>query len=89
MVLHADAEGRAFLVQHLSELPTLLIVSQVALEPELGERMVRVTAALPGAGHLGVEVRKADGAKCPRCWTYAREVAAGADVCPKCQEALS
>ena len=27
--------------------------------------------------------------KCPRCWTYAPEVAAGAEVCPKCQEALS
>ncbi len=89
VLLHADAEGRAFLVRHLSELPTLLIVSQVTLEPELGERMVHVHAALPGAGHLGVEIRKADGAKCPRCWTYAPEVAAGADVCPKCQEALS
>ncbi len=89
VVLHADAEGREFLVRHLRELPTLLIVSQVALEKELTERMVRTTASLPGAGHLGIEVRKADGAKCPRCWTYAPEVAAGADVCPKCQEALS
>jgi isoleucyl-tRNA synthetase len=89
VVLHADAEGREFLVRHLRELPTLLIVSQVALEKEPTERMVRTTASLPGAGHLGIEVRKADGAKCPRCWTYAPEVAAGADVCPKCQEALS
>ena len=89
VVLHADAEGRDLLVQHLRELPTLLIVSQVALEKEPTERMVRGTAALPGAGHLGIEIRKADGAKCPRCWTYAPEVAAGADVCPKCQEALS
>jgi isoleucyl-tRNA synthetase len=88
-VLHADAEGREFLLRHLRELPTLLIVSQVALEKEPTERMVRTTASLPGAGHLGIEVRKADGAKCPRCWTYAPEVAAGADVCPKCQEALS
>ena len=89
VVLHADAEGREFLVEHLRELPQLLIVSQVALELQPTERMIRTTAALPGAGHLGIEVRKADGAKCPRCWTYAPEVAAGADVCPKCQEALS
>ena len=89
VVLHADAEGREFLVQHLRELPTLLIVSQVALEKDPTERMVRTTAALPGAGHLAIEIRKADGAKCPRCWTYAPEVAAGADVCPKCQEALA
>ncbi len=89
VVLHADAEGRELLVRHLGELPGLLIVSQVALEKEPTDRMVRATAALPGAGHLGIEVRKADGAKCPRCWTYAPEVAAGAEVCPKCQEALS
>ncbi|MGZ6076733.1 MAG: isoleucine--tRNA ligase [Myxococcaceae bacterium] len=89
VVLHADAEGHAFLARHLTELPTLLIVSQVTLESQPGERMVRAPASLPGAGHLGIEVRKADGAKCPRCWTYAPEVAAGADVCPKCQEALS
>ncbi len=89
VVLHADAEGRDFLIRHLRELPTLLIVSQVDLEKDPTERMVRTTAALPGAGHLGIEVRKADGAKCPRCWTYAPEVAAGAEVCPKCQEALS
>ena len=89
VVLHADAEGREFLVQHLRELPALLIVSQVALESRPTERMVRTSVALPGAGHLGVEVLRADGAKCPRCWTYAPEVAAGADVCPKCQEALS
>ena len=89
VLLHADAEGREFLVQHLRELPGLLIVSQVTLEKEPTERMVRTTAGIPGAGHLAIEIRKADGAKCPRCWTYAPEVAAGADVCPKCQEALS
>ena len=64
-------------------------MSQVALEKEPTERMVRTTAALPARGISAIEVRKADGAKCPRCWTYAPEVAAGADVCPKCQEALS
>jgi isoleucyl-tRNA synthetase len=89
VVLHADAEGHAFLARHLAELPTLLIVSQVALESRPIERMVRAPAALPGAGHLGIEVRKAEGAKCPRCWTYAPEVAAGDEVCRKCQEALS
>src|SRR5262249_15050849 len=66
VILHADGEGRAFLARHLPELPTLLIVSQVVLEGELTPRMVRTTAALPGAGHLGIEIRKADGAKCPR-----------------------
>jgi isoleucyl-tRNA synthetase len=89
VVLHADGEARALLVRHLAELPALLIVSQVQLVPQPTERMSRVEISLPGASHLGVEVRPADGAKCPRCWTYAPEVAAGAEVCPKCQAALA
>ena len=89
VVLQAEGEGREFLLRHLRELPTLFIVSQVALESRPTERMARVAAALPGGGQLGIEVQKAQGAKCPRCWTYAPEVAAGAEVCPKCQEALS
>jgi isoleucyl-tRNA synthetase len=66
-----------------------LIVSQVQLVGAPTERMTRVEANLPGASHLGVEVRPAEGAKCPRCWTYAPEVAAGDQVCPKCQAALA
>jgi isoleucyl-tRNA synthetase len=89
VVLHADGEARALLVRHLAELPALLIVSQVQLVAEPTERMSRAEAGLPGASHLGIEVRRADGDKCPRCWTYAPEVAAGAEVCPKCQAALA
>jgi len=88
VLLHADGEARAFLARHLAELPGLFIVSQVALEPRPSAGMVRAESVLPGGGHLGIEVRAADGAKCPRCWTYATEVAAGAEVCAKCQAAL-
>ena len=89
VLLHADGAAREFLTRHLPELPGLFIVSQVALEPRPTAGMARLESVLPDGGHLGIEVRGADGAKCPRCWTYATEVAAGAEVCAKCQAALT
>ena len=88
VVLHADAEGRA-----PRPAPPRAAHAPDRQPGGAGEGAHRAHGAhhrrAPGAGHLGIEIRKADGAKCPRCWTYAPEVAAGADVCPKCQEALS
>ncbi|MFZ5471314.1 MAG: isoleucine--tRNA ligase [Myxococcota bacterium] len=73
VVLGMPKETKDFLSSHLAELPGLFIVSQV----ELGD-----------AQALRVEVKKADGQKCPRCWTYSPEVGKKRDVCPKCAEAL-
>jgi isoleucyl-tRNA synthetase len=87
VLLHAEAADKEFLARHLAELPGLFIVSQVELLDAPAEDMHRVSG---GGQHetLGIAVRPADGAKCPRCWTYAVEVAAGAPVCNKCQAAL-
>jgi isoleucyl-tRNA synthetase len=87
VLLHAEAADKEFLARHLVELPGLFIVSQVELLDAATDRMQRVPASAQ-AETLGIEVRPADGAKCPRCWTYAVEVAAGAPVCNKCQAAL-
>ncbi len=87
VLLYPAEADREFLGRHLAELPGLFIVSQV----ELLEAATPGLQQVPGGSHfetLGVEVRPADGAKCPRCWTYAVEVAAGAAVCAKCQAAL-
>jgi isoleucyl-tRNA synthetase len=72
------AEGDTYrrLVEARDELPTLFIVSGV----ELAE------------GPLSVEVRRAGGKKCDRCWIYRDDV--GADpkhptVCGKCADALT
>ena len=57
-------------------LPTLFIVSKVAL----------------AEGPLGVEVARAPGAKCARCWTFREDVGQEprhAEVCGKCAAALS
>jgi isoleucyl-tRNA synthetase len=87
ILLHAQPSDREFLSRHLAELPGLFIVSQVELLDSETSGMQRVPS-----GHqtetLGIEVRPADGAKCPRCWTYAVEVASGEPVCRKCQAAL-
>jgi isoleucyl-tRNA synthetase len=87
VVLHADGGTRELLARHLAELPGLFIVSQVELSDAVTAGM-RPTTGLPGLESLLVAVRPADGAKCPRCWTYAVEVARGQPVCDKCRRAL-
>ena len=87
VLLHAETSDEEFLRRHLEELPGLFIVSQV----ELLEKEVPGMQRFPTGRRtetLGIEVRPADGAKCPRCWTYAVEVARGEPVCRKCQAAL-
>ncbi len=76
VTLRAEGEVRRLLEEARAELPALLIVSKVALED----------------GPLGVEVARAPGVKCERCWIYAEDV--GADpahptVCGKCAGHLS
>ncbi len=59
--------------EHL--LPTLFIVSQVELAESAGE------------GELTVEVRKAPGRKCARCWNYRESVGKAAEhpeICDRC-----
>jgi isoleucyl-tRNA synthetase len=87
VLLHAEASDREFLARHLAELPGLFIVSQVELLDDATPGMVRLATGRQ-TETLGIEIRPADGAKCPRCWTYAVEVAAGEPVCRKCQAAL-
>ncbi len=88
--LEAEVEIRSnsmhydFLLRHKGELPTLFIVSQVALrcvgEAELGN------------GHrFEVRVQRARGAKCERCWNFSERL--GTDpahpvLCPRCSLAV-
>ncbi|MEZ5355986.1 MAG: isoleucine--tRNA ligase [Bryobacteraceae bacterium] len=77
--LKAGPELLPVLDQYRAHLPALFITSQVSLE------------GLPGAG-LAVDVHRAEGVKCERCWKFNLET--GADsrwptVCPPCAEALA
>jgi isoleucyl-tRNA synthetase len=69
------------LQRHASQLRYLFIVSAVTLTQGSGN----------GTGGVHVEVNKADGAKCDRCWNYSTHV--GEDktyptVCERCSAVL-
>ncbi|HEX6806023.1 MAG TPA: isoleucine--tRNA ligase [Terriglobales bacterium] len=70
------------LERHHDELRYLFIVSSVGLEP---------SAAGNGTGGLTVEVSKAPGEKCERCWNYSTHVGEDSTyptVCERCSAVL-
>jgi isoleucyl-tRNA synthetase len=72
----------ALLERHRADLPMLFIVSDIDL---------RVGAA-EGADEVRVEVEKAPGVKCERCWRYVPAVRTDPDwagICDRCVEALA
>jgi len=88
--LSASPETYKFLKRYEQDLPALFIVSQVEL---------REVAEVPTEGHLlsdtsgfAVDVLKADGTKCARCWRYQTSVGVNAghpELCDRCVEAIS
>jgi isoleucyl-tRNA synthetase len=79
VTLGASGELGALLSRYREDLPMLLIVSSVRLVSE-GD-----------TADLRIEVEKAEGTKCPRCWRIVpRLVPAGnGDVCERCAGALA
>jgi isoleucyl-tRNA synthetase len=76
VTVRAEGAQRKLLEEARAELPALFIVSKVTLAD----------------GPLGVEVARAPGTKCERCWTYTEDVGRDArhpTVCAKCASALS
>src|SRR5882762_10294347 len=74
------------LQRHLRELPGLLIVSQVEVLPFDGP----VRSDHPEPFH--VEILRADGKKCDRCWNYSIHVGENSrypTICERCSEALT
>jgi isoleucyl-tRNA synthetase len=83
VVLAASAPVRSVLERYQKDLPALFIVSQVGLDPAV---------AGDGATSVRVQVRRAEGRKCERCWNYSTRV--GEDmtyptVCERCVAALN
>jgi isoleucyl-tRNA synthetase len=77
--LRVDGDLYPLLHEYANELPALFIVSQVALE---------------NGNHsgIGVDIERAEGEKCARCWKYRPEVGASSaypTLCADCQEAIS
>jgi isoleucyl-tRNA synthetase len=82
VTLTAAGPVAALLEQHQQELPMLFIVSGVTLR--LGAR--------DGQDDLRVEVDRAAGIKCERCWRVVQDVrteAEWAGICDRCVDALS
>jgi isoleucyl-tRNA synthetase len=78
VTLKAPAADAPFLRSRQADLAALLIVSQVAVEPISGE-------------DLAIEVARAAGAKCERCWSYSTGVgteAACPTFCERCGRAV-
>ncbi len=91
VVLHVVPVLHRFLQAYEKDLPTLFIVSQVVVRP---------TDHPAGETHLGsddglgmsVNVVKAEGEKCERCWNYRASVGNNPEhptLCDRCIEALT
>jgi isoleucyl-tRNA synthetase len=88
VVLYAAGALRDALTKDRDELPSLLIVSDVALDG-YDQRPAHAEALAPD---LAVVVERAPGAKCARCWAYRTDVGADprrADVCRRCAGVLA
>ena len=71
----------SLLERYAGQLRYLFIVSQVALAQGSGN----------GTGSVKVEVKKAEGAKCERCWNYSPHVGEDTNystVCERCSAVL-
>lgn len=76
VVLTTDAETTRFLLDYYTELRYIFIVSQVEVHEGVS---------------CAVEIKKADGEKCERCWNYSTRVGEFTEwptVCERCAEAL-
>jgi isoleucyl-tRNA synthetase len=77
IILTADKETTRFLIPYYEDLRYIFITSQVEVHE---------------GDSLNVEIQKADGAKCERCWNFSvrvGEYAAYPTVCERCAAALS
>ena len=81
VVITASGPVAALLEQHRATLPMLFIVSDVALH----------VGATEGADEVRVEVERAPGVKCERCWRFVPSVRTEppwAGICDRCADAL-
>ena len=77
VVLTTDAATTRLLLDYYDQLRYIFIVSQVEVHE---------------AAAFGVEIQKADGRKCERCWNYSTRVGEFTEyptVCDRCAEALA
>jgi isoleucyl-tRNA synthetase len=88
--IRASGSTARLLTDHLGELPSLFIVSEVTVTRE--DRGRRAAPAGDASDHLDIAVSRASGVKCQRCWRYVPAVSTASDtegLCNRCLEAVS
>ncbi len=91
VLLSAEPKLHELLRQYESELPALFIVSQVKLGRVEKVATEGHAASDPSLG-IEVDIKRAEGTKCERCWNYRSSVGASAPhptLCDRCVGALS
>ena len=87
VILYTDRdEFKKILEDNVKILPELFITSQVEISNSLIKDSKK-SESLP----LWISVKKADGAKCNRCWNYSETVGADGefgDICSKCVDVV-
>ncbi|MGE3179380.1 MAG: class I tRNA ligase family protein, partial [Vicinamibacterales bacterium] len=86
VILSATPAELALLEQYAPLLPMLFIVSEVQLKAAPTDVEAHAEA-MPR-----IEIARAEGTKCERCWRYVPAVStepAWAGLCPRCQDALA
>jgi isoleucyl-tRNA synthetase len=88
VTLAGSAELASMLRKYAEVLPGLFIVSQVAVAD------IKLEGAFdsPALGGLQIQVARAQGGKCERCWNYSIHVGENADyptLCERCVAALA
>ncbi len=86
ILLRADGPHLQFLRIRAVDLPSLFIVSQVEI------LLLDSHAFNNDSGPVQIEVLRADGAKCERCWNYSTHVGENTrypGICERCSEALA
>jgi isoleucyl-tRNA synthetase len=85
VTLNATGDLGNLLQHYADKLPALFIVSQVTVVSS------RDSTASADPGRVSVEVARADGGKCERCWNYSTHVGESAEyptLCERCVAAL-
>jgi isoleucyl-tRNA synthetase len=91
IVLYAGGALYTLLQEYEGELPALFIVSQVEVAPGSKGGGDGAGDGAGSAAGLKVEVQRARGAKCERCWNYSTRVGESGrwpTVCERCVAAL-
>lgn len=85
VALYCDGDLYAFLTKNQAELAPVFIVSQVSV---INGQKGTFSGAVEG---LSVDVAKADGEHCPRCWAFSKTVGQNPKhptLCARCAEIL-